>query len=885
MVSDPRLLERESQLLALAESWRAARAGSGRLVFVSGEAGAGKTSLSRVFAASLEARSRVLVGRCDAAATPRPFGPLADVADALGLAVPKTSTGENRNEGHVGTLFADVRTTLGRSPTLLVFEDLHFSDGATLDLLRYLGHRLNGLSLMLLATFRDDEVSGRHPLAGLMGDLATSAEVRRLTLPPLSRRAVATLASEAGREVDAAALHRTTAGNPFFVTEVLAGDGPDLPITVRDAVMARVMRLPAAARRLLEGCAVAGTTSPAHLVLTLAGTSTAGLDAGISAGLLLSRGSQVEFRHELVRQAVLDGLSPADFVALSRQVLTALVSSGSTDHRLMAAHAAACGDAVAVLRHGPDAARLASRLGSHREAAQGWRLVLDHGGTLSDAERAAVLEDLSYECSLLSLPVEALTARREALRLREAAGDAHAVGVDQRWMSRLLWFEGQVGEAERYALAAVDTLEAVGGAELAMAYSNVSHLRMINGDAEGTLDWGQRALVVARAAGARAVESHALNNVGVALLRRGENAAGRASLEKSLAIALADRLDEHAARAYTNIGAMHAIKRELTAADQSLRDGIGYCDERDLDQFSLYMRGWLAGVLVEQGDLGGGSAQADRVLQRGQLSTANRLNALVPHCLIALRRGDPALDEGLAELRSLAAAAAEPLRLLPLALLEAEVAWTRGRRADIVAATESIWSTFSHLSERWILAELAWWRRLGGASDVLGFEEPEPFALMRAGRSRDASTAWTAAGRPFWSALALAAGLPREASESVAMLLRLGARGTAEAVRRDLAAAGKPVPRGPRRPARANRAGLTARELEVLAHLVNGLSDAEIAAALTLSQRTVGHHVSSVLRKLGVPTRSRAAAAAASVLGTAESAGPPATPALGRQPG
>jgi len=110
------------------------------------------------------------------------------------------------------------------------------------------------------------------------------------------------------------------------------------------------------------------------------------------------------------------------------------------------------------------------------------------------------------------------------------------------------------------------------------------------------------------------------------------------------------------------------------------------------------------------------------------------------------------------------------------------------------------------------------------------------------------------------------AGGPADTSEAVAALLRLEAPATAQAVRRHLAEQGLPVPRGPRTAGRTNSAGLTARELDVLGYLVEGLSDAEIAARLTLSERTVGHHVSAVLRKLGVPSRSRAAAVAGPLL-------------------
>jgi DNA-binding CsgD family transcriptional regulator len=220
----------------------------------------------------------------------------------------------------------------------------------------------------------------------------------------------------------------------------------------------------------------------------------------------------------------------------------------------------------------------------------------------------------------------------------------------------------------------------------------------------------------------------------------------------------------------------------------------------------------------------------------------------------------------LAELTVLARTIAEPQRLLPVALLQAEAASTAGRPADIVALTEEVWTVCAGGWDRGFW--LSGWRTLGGAADDIPFELPEPFALMRDGRAQDASEAWAAIGRPFSAALALTAGDPAQTAEAVAALLRLGAPATAQAVRRDLARRGLPVPRGPRGATRANPAGLTARQLDVLRYLVQGLSDAEIAALLTLSERTVGHHVSAVLRKLGVPTRSLAAAAAAQILHT-----------------
>ncbi|HEY5117619.1 MAG TPA: AAA family ATPase [Nakamurella sp.] len=864
-----RLLERDAELTALGSYWAEALVGRGHFLFLGGEAGAGKSSVAREFSRRVAGRGRILVGACDAGATPRALGPLVDVAEMLGVQAELDDPEVRR-----ASLFPRARAALGRSPTLLLLEDVHWADEATLDLLRYLGRRMDALPVLVIATFREDEVARTHPLATVMGDLASAAGVSRMQLPLLTAAAVAELARESDRDVDVAALHRSTDGNPFFVTEVLAAvptaGATSLPTTVRDAVAARASRLSVSARRALEAAAVVGSTAEIALLRRVSGEPSASVDECVEGGVLLDQGPSVTFRHELARQAILDALPPGTRVDLHRRVLVRLTAAGSKDHRRLAEHAVACGEGGAIVLHAPRAAELAGRLGSHREAAEHLRTALRHGDSLPLADRAGLLERLSYECSLTSRAAEALEARQSAVALRKAAGDAGRLGVDQRWLSRLSWLVGRNADADRYAEAAVATLEPLGaGADLAMAYSNMSNLRVLGGSTEEALVWGRRAVDAARAAGDRGVEAHALNNVGTALLRRGDLADGRARLDESLGISLADGLDEHAARAWSNIGAAQASKRMLGDAELTLRRGMTYCAERDLDTSRLCMQGWLAGVSLEQGNTGPALQLAQDVLAHPQIAPVSRIPALLVTGLAAIRRGDPAADAELAELHALASGTAEPLRLLPVALLRAEAAWTAGRAADIVGLTDDVWTACADSWEPWIVAELAWWRALGGAIDDVPFTLPMPFALMRAGRAREASEAWTELDRPFWAALALAAGGPAETSEAVAGMLRLGATASAQAVRRDLALRGLPVPRGPRTTARVNAAGLTARQLEILRYLVDGLSDAEIAARLTLSHRTVGHHVSAVLRKLDVPSRSRAAAAAQQILRSA----------------
>ncbi|HEU6444494.1 MAG TPA: AAA family ATPase, partial [Gaiellaceae bacterium] len=233
----PALLEREAQLAALGEQLAAASAGEGRLVLVAGEAGVGKTALARRFAG--EAEIRVLWAACDGLFTPQPLAPLHDLG--LGTHGPRLD------------VFRATLEALTSNPALVVVEDVHWADEATLDLLRYLARRLDRTTTLLVATYRDDELGATHPLRMLLGEVALD---RRIALRPLTVEGVRTLA--AGSEVDPVELHRLTHGNPFFVTEVLASGGAERPESVRDAVLARAARLSPEAQEVLQAAAVVG---------------------------------------------------------------------------------------------------------------------------------------------------------------------------------------------------------------------------------------------------------------------------------------------------------------------------------------------------------------------------------------------------------------------------------------------------------------------------------------------------------------------------------------------------------------------------------------------------------------------------------------------------
>jgi DNA-binding CsgD family transcriptional regulator/tetratricopeptide (TPR) repeat protein len=848
------LIERAGFLASLEGLLGEALDGSGRLVFLGGEAGVGKTALA---AALAEAASvAVRRGSCDNVTTAEALGPILDALPEL-IAAVDDEAGVSRLR-----LFRNVREALSGSPMLLLLEDVHWADEATLDILRYLGRRLAGVRLMILATFRSEEVGRDHPLTVVMGDLAGLSGVVRMQLPPLTATGVRQLLDAAGSALDADAIFQRTGGNPFYLTEVLAAGAEQVPATVRDAVLARVARLSQAGRDAAAAASVLGRRAEVGFLAAVSGQPLTAIDECLDRGVLVSDGDAVGFRHDLARLAVEGSLSAAQRAGVHARALAHLTARGSHDHRWLAYHAAGCGDSAAVLRHAPLAAARAARLGAHREAAEQFRLALRHHEP-PDRQRAALLERLSYECYLTDRLVRARDSLLEALAIYEREGDARSVGTSQRWLSRLSWVLGQNADSERYAAAAVSTLEPLEpGPELAMAYSNMGQLRMLSDDNAAALDWGRKAIVLAREVGDTETEIHALNNVGTTLATAGDLIEGQARLTQSLDLALARDAHEHAARAFTNLGSINIINWSLADADRHLHAGITYCADRDLDTWRLYMTAWLARSLAEQGQYDAAQRHVADVTRRPHVSPITQVSVLPVAGVLAARRGRDGtreLDEALA----IAVRTGEALRLIPVTAAYAEAFWIAGRTRELVAAVDRAWPVAVEHPHPWGLGELSWWLRLAGDGRPAIAPLARPFALMLADEHRAAAAAWEALGCPLWSAYALAFSPEmRDAQQCLDILDKLGATAVRHAVLRDRHARGLAVPRGPRTASRANPAGLTAREAEVLQLLADGLSYAEVAERLVLSEKTVGHHVSAVLRKLGEPTRSRAVAAA-----------------------
>jgi DNA-binding CsgD family transcriptional regulator/tetratricopeptide (TPR) repeat protein len=854
------LLERERPLAELDACLGEASDGHGRLILIGGEAGIGKSVLVDTFCDTHRRSARILAGACDSLSTPRPLGPLVDIARQTGGELRQLlATGSARDPVFDALLDEIVHCS---KPSILVFEDIHWADEATLDLLTLLSRRLEHLRALLIATYRDDELGPRHPLRIVLGDLATSQAVRRLSLSPLTEAAIRTLAG--GSSFDPALLHRYTGGNPFFITELLAAGDHGIPATVRDAVLARTARLPGQARAALEAAAVIGFRSESRLLTALLGSDAPAIDDCISAGVLRAEPAAFAFRHELTREAVLAATPPQRLLSLHRLVLEALQPAADDADVLarLAHHAEMAGDRQAVLKYAPGAARRAEALRAHRESAAQYARALRWMNESDSLERAALLEGLAYQCFLTDRHDEAVDAWNDALAIYRRAGDTRKEGEILSRLARPLWYLTRNPEAEAAATAALRVLEPLSpGLELGWAYSELGRLRMLAYQHEAAIDWAGKALSIAEPLNDAGLLAHALNSRGVARIGLG-NPSGRDDLERSLRVALEAKLEDQAGRAYSNLVYVTLAEFQTTLTEKWMEEGIAYTLDHDVETYRLCLLAWRPLLLFYQGRWSEATDIAEALLRQRELSPLYRLQALLALGRVRARRGDPEADDALDPALAIACPRVDLDRRARLRAARAEAAWLAGDRSRAAAEAHAEYAAVMAAGDRWLTGELAFWLWRTGELPAVP-HVAEPFAQQIAGDWAGAAASWQALGCPYEAARALADSCDESTlRQALVEFNRLGARPMVTTVTRKLRELGvRTIARGPRPTTRANPAQLTSREMEIWRLLPEGLRNVEIADRLSLSPKTVDHHISSILMKLGVRSRIEAAQA------------------------
>jgi DNA-binding CsgD family transcriptional regulator/tetratricopeptide (TPR) repeat protein len=848
------LLERVSQLGALAEYAREADGGQGRLVLLSGEAGVGKSSLVEQFETDLS-DAEWFWGACDGLFTPRPLAPLHDLAGRLGGEVAALGRADAPRE----QLFAALLSRISAPDilTVCVVEDIHWADEASLDLLRYIGRRIRDVRALLVVTYRDEGVAASDPLRVALGELATQRTTRRLSLPSLSAEAVGVLLD--GTDLEPDEVYRLTGGNPFYLTEILRHGVGELPSSARDAVLAHLAGRSEEARQVIDVAALIGARVEPALLQSITAADPSVVDEVLASGVVVSDGERLRFRHEIARLAVEQSIGAHRRAPIHRSILDGLIASGCDDDARLAFHAEGAGDAEMVLTHAPLAAHRASALAAHREAAAQYQRALRFVAGVDPTVAAGLYDALGEECSIIDRWYDVLDACQEALALWRQVGDRLREGATLGLYARALWRLCRGREAHLAIEEALHVLEPIGpSTELAWAVASLASTRGEEFRSAEAIELAARTRAMAEELGLTELLSDSLNTEGWA--RSGLDGDWETPLLESLDIALADGWYVAAGRSYINLYVLYRLSLRFAEGERYYREGIAYCDEHDVSTFGACLRGEYASALVQQGRWPEAMRLAERQLARTGASLINRMNPLITQGVVRARRGEAGVWESLDEAVASADGVDEPVYIVQARLARAEAHWLEGDLDEAMRDVELAEAAAVALPPM-MRSETAGWRHRIAGDVPPGRPLLGPYAVQVAGDGARAAQMWDELGCPYEAALALVdAGEEPQLREALTRLERLGATATVAVVRQRMRRLGiRSVPTGARKATRDDPAGLTRREREVLELICEGSTNEQISDRLYISVKTVDHHVSAVLGKLGVGSRRVAA--------------------------
>ena len=835
--------------------------GDGSLALVAGEAGAGKTSLLRGFLDSLDESVLVIEGACDPLTTPRPLSPLYDFA-----ADPESGLSDLEFDREPMEIYNEVLDRLRHTirPIVMLIEDIHWADDATLDFLRFVGRRLAGSRALLVCTYRDDEVGPDHRLRPVLGQLIPLDSTHRLVVPSLSLAAVAQLAID--RAFDPRALMKLTDGNAFFVTEILAS-GEGLPETVQEAVLARVAQLDERPRRVVEGVSVAPRSLDIGHAATIVGGTLDDIDDALAAGVLVGDGRSLRFRHELARSAVEESLPPARRLGLHLRMLGILDEDQNADLARLAHHAVRAGRSDLVIDYAPRAGDEAVERGARREAVSFYRAALDHAAELGAAETARLRVRLGTELRILDEPEASELELRLAIEHFRRAGQVEDLADALGLLQGALWNLRRFDEGWEAIEEAIGLLRPLGPSEmLGMTLYRLAHHHMLARHAQPAFDSLEEAAAVSE-------EIDSVELAWVVLMMRGcvhvvvgDDHHGLRFLAQAVAEAEAMGNPRWVAIGLSMLGSGSGESRHYDAAIPALRSGVEQGLATDEDYSVAYNRSWMARIAFEQARWDDAVDNATLVgkttLQREGIAYITAMSALGR---VRVRRGDPG---GLALLEEMTELAKDhELQHGWNAICgRAEHFWLAGDPGRGLDELEPAYHRALDTDSEWARGEIGFWMWRAGCIHGPPNRAAEPFALQMAGDWKAGAEAWQEIGCPYEAAMALADGPVEAKTEALGILDRLGARPMGDRVRSRLRDLGvESIPRGPSKDTLSNPAGLTARQLEVLRLMADGLSNHQIAEQLYVSKKTVEHHVSAVYSKLGVSSRPKAIRAAVEV--------------------
>ena len=644
---------------------------------------------------------------------------------------------------------------------------------------------------------------------------------------------------------------------------MLDHDGDDLPTTVRDAVLARTSGLDPSSWDLLNLLTCSPGVIPDYLLPDL-GVTLPASRALVEAGLIRRSSRGVAFRHDLCRMAVRSVIPPGAEPRLHRRLIDAYESTGHVDPAVLTHHALGANDVDRIRRYASAAGNAAARSGAHTQSTDFFTIALEQGGPLDQQVEADLLEQLAWEFYLTDRLADAITACQRAMRTRQDLGESAAVSANHHSLSVYQWYNAHRDLSEDHATQAMTVLdEKADDAEqlvqLGHAFAMQAYLAVQASD----LDRSKPLIGRAREIAEKTANSDLMIRVRLienyAVVLSGDDS-GR---DEIMAILNSGpkHINELYSGGWSNITYFDVEQRRLDVAAELLDVSIPLMNEHDLPICRVWQMGSRARLQLMVGEWDDAAADAERLLEFPTAPLARTWPSLI-RAVVEMRKsgtGNACLDDAW----SLACRFGEPFRILPVAAAIVELCWITGESDSRIDQCRKLLADGPVTGLEWSRGELAvWLRRLG--SDVAADGVAQPYRLVLDGQFEAAADDFHSRSMPYDAALAFVdSGDPTHVARALDILDRLGADAVAAKVRRDLRANGyAAVPARRRTATLANPAGLTARQVDVLRLLDDGLTNVELAERLFLSVKTVDHHVSAILGKLGVGSRRDAVRAA-----------------------
>jgi hypothetical protein len=478
-------------------------------------------------------------------------------------------------------------------------------------------------------------------------------------------------------------VYSISGGNPFYVNEILASYSPGVPDNIKDAILSVYERQEEGTKNAWQIFSVI----PEGLELDRFAKIKSSLDQAINhcfaISVIIVQNEKVVFKHELYRRTIEESLTPFKRIELNKMMLELFLESfeekGEIERILHYARNA--NEKNLVVKYAPEAANKAAAIGAHKEASKLFLTAIENFDGNESNQLAELYEAYANECYLSNQVKEAITFTEKLLSLWKEKEGIERTGDRLRFLSRLWWFDGNRKNSEDFAMQAIEMLkDHPVSSTKAMAFSNMSQLKMLSDEPGECIKWGEKAIDMAKELRNEEILCHALNNVGtVQMMIPSSEQKGNAMLQQSLEIALKNSYQEHAARAYSNLGSGSVKIKNYALGWKALEEGIRYCEEKDLNFWTTYLLSLKARIELEMGNWTAACNNAENLLKNEYQPAIIKITALVVLAKIKMRRGEKDALPLLLEANNMAFKTMELQWVIPTMVSLLEYEWLTGQ--------------------------------------------------------------------------------------------------------------------------------------------------------------------------------------------------------------